>query len=76
MAAIIGGDTATVTGTIRDDDPAVVTVAPKVDTVEEGEAAVFVLTRAGMTNGALAMQVRLRAPDGCKCWMPSLSPAP
>ena len=62
MAAIIGGDTATVTGTIRDDDPAVVTVAPKVDTVEEGEAAVFVLTRAGMTNGPLAMQVRLRAP--------------
>ena len=32
------------------------------DTVEEGEAAVFVLTRAGMTNGALAMQVRLRSP--------------
>ncbi len=62
MAAIIGGDTATVTGTIRDDDPAVVTVAPKVDTVEEGEAAVFVLTRAGMTNGPLAMQVRLRSP--------------
>ena len=62
MAAIIGGDTATVTGTIRDDDPAVVTVAPKVDTVEEGEAAVFVLTRAGMTNGRLAMQVRLRSP--------------
>ena len=63
MAAIIGGDTAAaVTGTILDDDPAVVTVAPKVDTVEEGEAAVFVLTRAGMTNGALAMQVRLRAP--------------
>ena len=62
VAAITGGDTATVTGTIRDDDPAVVTVAPKVDTVEEGEAAVFVLTRAGMTNGVLAMQVRLRAP--------------
>ena len=62
MAAITGGDTATVTGTIIDDDPAVVTVAPKVDTVEEGEAAVFVLTRAGMTNGPLAMQVRLRSP--------------
>ena len=62
VAAITGGDTAAVTGTIIDDDPAVVTVAPKVDTVEEGEAAVFVLTRAGLTNGALAMQVRLRAP--------------
>ena len=62
LAAIIGGDTAAAVGTILDDDPAVVTVAPKVDTVEEGEAAVFVLTRAGLTNGALAMQVRLRAP--------------
>ena len=61
-AAITGGDTATVAGTILDDDPAVVTVAPKVDTVEEGEMAVFVLTRAGMTDGPLAIQVRLRAP--------------
>ncbi len=61
-AAITGGDTATVAGTILDDDPAVVTVAPKVDTVEEGEEAVFVLTRAGMTDGPLAIQVRLRAP--------------
>ena len=61
-AAISGGDTATVAGTILDDDPAVVTVAPKVDTVEEGEEAVFVLTRAGMTDGPLAIQVRLRAP--------------
>ena len=61
-AAITGGDTATVAGTILDDDPAVVTVAPKVDTVEEGEEAVFLLTRAGVLGGALAMQVRLRAP--------------
>ena len=61
-AAISGGDTAAAAGTILDDDPAVVTVAPKVDTVEEGEPAVFVLTRAGMTNGRLAMQVRLRSP--------------
>ena len=37
VAAITGGDTATAVGTILDDDPAVVTVAPKVDTVEEGE---------------------------------------
>ena len=62
VAAITGGDTAAAAGTILDDDPAVVTVAPKVDTVVEGEAAVFVLTRAGMTNGRLAMQVRLRSP--------------
>ena len=61
-AAITGGATAAAAGTILDDDPAVVTVAAKVDTVEEGEAAVFVLTRAGMTNGRLAMQVRLRSP--------------
>ena len=61
-AAITGGDTATVAGTILDDDPAVVTVAPKVDTVEEGKEAVFVLTRAGVMDGALAIQVRLRAP--------------
>ena len=61
-AAITGGDTAAAVGTIMDDDPAVVTVTPKVDTVEEGEEAVFVLTRAGMTSGALAIQVRLRTP--------------
>ena len=61
-AAIAGGDTATVAGTILDDDPAVVTVAPKVDTVEEGKMAVFVLTRAGVMDGALAVQVRHRAP--------------
>ena len=61
-AAITGGDTAAAVGAILDDDPAVVTVATKVDTVEEGEDAVFVLTRAGVTDGPLAMQVRLRAP--------------
>ena len=60
-AAITGGDTAAA-GAILDDDPAVVTVAPKVDTVEEGAEAVFVLTRAGVTDGPLAIQVRLRAP--------------
>ena len=61
VAAITGGATAADVGTILDDDPAVVTVTPKVDTVEEGEDAVFVLTRAGLTNGALPIQVRLRA---------------
>ena len=65
-AAITGGATAAAVGTILDDDPAVVTVAPKVDTVEEGETALFVLTRAGLTNGALAIQVRLRAPGRLK----------
>ena len=60
--AIVGGDTATVLGTIVDDDPVVVTVAPKMDSVVEGEDAVFVLTRTGHTDDALSMQVRLSAP--------------
>ena len=60
--AIVGGDTATVSGTIVDDDPVVVTVAPKADSVVEGEDAVFVLTRTGHTDDALSMQVRLSAP--------------
>ena len=60
--AIVGGDTATVSGTIVDDDPVVVTVAPKADSVVEGQDAVFVLTRTGYTDDALSMQVRLSAP--------------
>ena len=60
--AIVGGNTATVSGTIVDDDPVVVTVAPKADSVVEGEDAVFVLTRTGHTDDALSMQVRLSAP--------------
>ena len=60
--AIVGGDTATVPGTIVDDDPVVVTVAPKADSVVEGQDAVFVLTRTGHTDDALSMQVRLSAP--------------
>ena len=60
--AIVGGGTATVSGTIVDDDPVVVTVAPKADSVVEGEDAVFVLTRTGYTDDALSMQVRLSAP--------------
>ena len=62
VAAITGGATATVAGTILDDDPAVVTVAPKVDTVEEGEAAVFVLTRTGVTDEELYMLVDVEDP--------------
>ena len=60
--AIVGGNTATVSGTIVDDDPVVVTVAPKADSVVEGEDAVFVLTRTGHTDDALSMQIRLSAP--------------
>ena len=62
VAAITGGDTAAVTGTIIDDDPAVVTVAPKVDTVEEGEEVVFVLTRTGVTDEELYMLVDVEDP--------------
>ena len=46
-AAILGGDSATVTGTIIDDDLVQVTIAAKTPTVEEGEDAVFTLTRSG-----------------------------
>ena len=60
--AITGDATATAAGTIMDDDPVVVTVAPKAASVVEGQDAVFVLTRAGVTDGALSMRVRLRAP--------------
>ena len=61
-AAIIGGHNATALGLIVDDDPAVITVAPKADMVKEGEEAVFVLTRAGVIDNPLPIQVRLRAP--------------
>ena len=44
-AAILGGDTATVTGTIIDDDPVEVTITANSPTVEEGDDAVFTLTR-------------------------------
>ena len=60
--AIVGGNTAVVVGTILDDDPVVVTVAPKADSVVEGQDAVFVLTRTGHTDDALSMQVLLSAP--------------
>ena len=61
-AGIIGGHNATALGLIVDDDPAVITVAPKADMVKEGEEAVFVLTRAGVIDNPLPIQVRLRAP--------------
>ena len=52
-AAILGGDSATVTGTIIDDDPVMVTIAADTATVEEGEDAVFTLTRSGDTSEEL-----------------------
>ena len=55
LAAIIGGDTATVTGTIIDDDPVSVTIAANTATVEEGEDAVFTLTRSGDTSEELLL---------------------
>ena len=61
-AAITGGDTAAAAGTIVDDDPAVVTVAPKKSPVTEGEEAVFVLTRTGVTGEELYILVDLEDP--------------
>ena len=61
-AAITGGATATVTGTILDDDPAVVTVAAKNSPVTEGEEVVFVLTRTGVTDEELYIPVDLEDP--------------
>ena len=61
-AAITGGDTAAVAGAILDDDPAVVTVAPKKSPVTEGEEVVFVLTRTGVTDEELYMLVDLEDP--------------
>ena len=60
--AIVGGDTATVLGTIVDDDPVVVTVAPKKSPVTEGEEVVFVLTRTGVTDEELYILVGLEDP--------------
>ena len=62
VAAITGGDTAAAVGTILDDDPAVVTVAPKKSPVTEGEEVVFVLTRTGVTDEELYMLVDLEDP--------------
>ena len=61
-AAITGGDTAAAVGAILDDDPAVVTVAPKKSPVTEGEEVVFVLTRTGVTDEELNILVDLEDP--------------
>ena len=61
-AAITGGDTAAAVGAILDDDPAVVTVAPKKSPVTEGEEVVFVLTRTGVTDEELYMLVDVEDP--------------
>ena len=47
--------TATATGRIRDDDLPVVTVGAQSDTVTEGAAAVFILTRAGVPSERLTV---------------------
>ena len=60
LAAILGGDTATVTGTIIDDDPVMVTIAANKATVEEGEDAVFTLTRSGGTSEELLLTFPFR----------------
>ena len=62
LAAITGGPTASAVGAILDDDPAVVTVVAKQESVVEGNAAIFTLTRAGFAGQELPLQVLLRAP--------------
>ena len=59
-AAIIGGDTATVKGTIIDDDPPTVTITTRTPKVEEGEVAVFTLTRSGVTSEEMEVSFMLR----------------
>ena len=60
LAAILGGATATVTGTIIDDDPVMVTIAANTATVEEGEDAVFTLTRSGDTSEEIGDHLRVQ----------------
>ena len=59
-AAIIGGDTATVTGRILDDDPPTVTITARKAEVVEGEDAVFTLTRSGFTSEEMEVVFVLR----------------
>ena len=59
-AAIIGGDTATVTGRILDDDPTTVTITARSAEVVEGEDAVFTLTRSGFTSEEMEVVFVLR----------------
>ena len=55
-------DTTAAAGAILDDDPAVVTIAPKKSPVTEGEEVVFVLTRTGVTDEELSMLVDFEDP--------------
>ena len=64
-AAILGGDSATVTGTIVDDDLVQVSIAAKAATVEEGEDAVFILTRTGDASEELSVTFFYRG-DGAQ----------
>ena len=60
VAAIIGGDTAAVTGTIIDDDPATVTIRTTTAKIGEGQDAVFTLTRSGVTSEEMEVSFMLR----------------
>ena len=62
QVAIAGGVTATVTGTIRDDDPMLITVAAANAEVVEGEDVVFVLTRSQITDTPMRVAARLNRP--------------
>ena len=53
--ATLGTATATATGRILDDDLPVVTIAAESDTVTEGAAALFILTRAGVLSERLTV---------------------
>ena len=60
--ASIADDTAT--GKIADDDLPSVTVAAETGTITEGAEAVFVLTRAGVVSGELAVTFEVTGGDG------------
>ena len=60
VAAITGGDTAAVTGTIIDDDPATVTIRTTTAKIGEGQDAVFTLTRSGVTSEEMEVSFMLR----------------
>ena len=60
--AIAGGATATVTGTIRDDDPMLITVSATNAEVAEGVDVVFVLARSQITDTPMRVAARLNRP--------------
>ena len=60
--AIAGGTTATAVGTIRDDDPMLITVSATNTEVAEGVDVVFVLTRSQITDTPMRVAARLNRP--------------